>query len=324
VSCAASSVGRREAGMSTCTQPSPAPAPGRAPALSWGDSCRSPNWLRQRKPVRRPHSGERPSVAPPRTGGPRTMPLRRLQAEEEVPLRPRYLRPYPWGRTVALRRMPCDSGPVLRRWPRDPEEPSSLLHFRDQSGADFRRRRPRGRHCALRRLLRRGRARGLLLHWRGRSYLWLRNSRTPPMRSRFRPVRMMAVPQRCSERCSPEATGSRIPKSTPSWHPNGSPNRPVKQIRPGADLSAPGLTWRLAVGVAGFEPTTSSSRIRPWKIADLGLMSKMQVRASGCIGLRWCSGACISRSSPRLLQEPQMLHGAWINGGRDGIWGEWG
>ena len=35
--------------------------------------------------------------------------------------------------------------------------------------------------------------RGLLLRWRGRSYLWLRNPRTPPTRSRFRPVRVMAV-----------------------------------------------------------------------------------------------------------------------------------
>jgi hypothetical protein len=32
--------------------------------------------------------------------------------------------------------------------------------------------------------------------------------------------------------------------------------------RPGAELSAPGLTCVLAVGVAGFEPTTSSSRTK--------------------------------------------------------------
>ncbi|MFG2130675.1 hypothetical protein ACGFNV_23055 [Streptomyces sp. NPDC048751] len=55
------------------------------------------------------------------------------------------------------------------------------------------------------------------------------------------------------------------------------------------------------VGVAGFEPTTSSSRIRLWKIANLGFMPKIQVRASGCVGLRWYHRAVIARSSPGFL-----------------------
>jgi hypothetical protein len=38
-------------------------------------------------------------------------------------------------------------------------------------------------------------------------------------------------------------------------------------------------------GLAGFEPAASSSRIRPWKIADLLTAPKAQVRALVCVGL---------------------------------------
>lgn len=119
------------------------------------------------------------------------------QTEEEVPLRsPAVLQAVSLGDALpGCVECPAVAGSFPVAGVRDPEEPSSLLHFCDQSGADFRRRRLRGRHCALRRLLRLGRCRGLLLRWRGRSYLWLRNSWMPPTRSWFRPVRMMAVLQ---------------------------------------------------------------------------------------------------------------------------------
>lgn len=48
------------------------------------------------------------------------------------------------------------------------------------------------------------------------------------------------------------ATGSRISKITPSWLPNGSQNRAAKQIRPGSDLSEPGLTWSFSCRGGGI------------------------------------------------------------------------
>jgi hypothetical protein len=63
------------------------------------------------------------------------------------------------------------------------------------------------------------------------------------------------------------------------------------------------------VGVAGFEPAASSSRIRPWKADDLWTLPKMQVRALVCVGLAWCSEAAISRSSPGFLHRPSSHTG---------------
>jgi hypothetical protein len=54
--------------------------------------------------------------------------------------------------------------------------------------------------------------------------------------------------------------------------------------------------------VTGFEPAASSSRIRPWKVADLLTSPKAQVRALACVGLRECPGVAIPRSSPGFLQ----------------------
>jgi hypothetical protein len=58
-----------------------------------------------------------------------------------------------------------------------------------------------------------------------------------------------------------------------------------------------------SVGVAGFEPTTSSSRIRPWKIANHAILAKVQFRALVGVGLRWALAAPISRSSPGFLHD---------------------
>jgi hypothetical protein len=63
------------------------------------------------------------------------------------------------------------------------------------------------------------------------------------------------------------------------------------------------------VGVAGFEPAASSSRIRPWKADNLWTLPKMQVRALVCVGLAWCSEAAISRSSPGFLHRPSSHTG---------------
>ena len=63
------------------------------------------------------------------------------------------------------------------------------------------------------------------------------------------------------------------------------------------------------VGVAGFEPPASSSRIRLWKADDLWTLPEMQVRALVCVGLAWCSEAAISRSSPGFLHRPSSHTG---------------
>jgi hypothetical protein len=68
------------------------------------------------------------------------------------------------------------------------------------------------------------------------------------------------------------------------------------QGRPPAEDTA--LTCGFMVGVAGFEPAASSSRIRTWKIADLLAAPRTQVSALVCVGLRWRTEASISRSSP--------------------------
>ncbi|WTX92529.1 tyrosine-type recombinase/integrase [Streptomyces sp. NBC_00637] len=61
--------------------------------------------------------------------------------------------------------------------------------------------------------------------------------------------------------------------------------------------------WPLTcVGVAGFEPTTSSSRIRPWEIVYLGPRSNVQVRALESVGLRLRLRDTDARSSPGILQ----------------------
>lgn len=53
--------------------------------------------------------------------------------------------------------------------------------------------------------------------------------------------------------------------------------------------------------MAGFEPTTSSSQIGPWEAADHELKPKLQVRASGRVGLRWLDAAAAARLSPGFL-----------------------
>jgi hypothetical protein len=49
------------------------------------------------------------------------------------------------------------------------------------------------------------------------------------------------------------------------------------QARSPEKETGPVLVFHLS-GVAGFEPTASSSRIGPWKIVDLRLMPKVQLR----------------------------------------------
>ncbi|GAB7182157.1 hypothetical protein ATKI12_1988 [Kitasatospora sp. Ki12] len=62
------------------------------------------------------------------------------------------------------------------------------------------------------------------------------------------------------------------------------------------------LHW---VGVAGFEPTASSSRSRPWKVADQARNANAQVGASVRVGLCRCLAVEIPRSSPGFLQRPE-------------------
>jgi hypothetical protein len=70
------------------------------------------------------------------------------------------------------------------------------------------------------------------------------------------------------------------------------------------------VTCCFPVGVAGFEPAASSSRIRPWKAADLWTLPKMQVKALVCVGLEWYSEVAISRSSPGFLQRSIVARGS--------------
>jgi hypothetical protein len=58
------------------------------------------------------------------------------------------------------------------------------------------------------------------------------------------------------------------------------------------------------VGVAGFEPTTSSSRSRSDVVRGLPVRGLALVTALVCIGLRRGLGSLMTRSSPRLL--PRM------------------
>jgi hypothetical protein len=78
-------------------------------------------------------------------------------------------------------------------------------------------------------------------------------------------------------------------------------------VRAGALSRTLALTWCFSVGVAGFEPAASSSRIRPWKIDYLRITSKVQVNVLVCVGLTRCSEAAISRSSPGFLQRPTEI-----------------
>lgn len=48
----------------------------------------------------------------------------------------------------------------------------------------------------------------------------------------------------------------------------------------------------------------------PWTAADLWTLPKMQVGALVCVGLAWCSGGAISRSSPGFLQRRIVAHGS--------------
>jgi hypothetical protein len=70
------------------------------------------------------------------------------------------------------------------------------------------------------------------------------------------------------------------------------------------------VTCHFPVGMAGFEPAASSSRIRPWKAADLWTLLKMQVRALACVCMEWYSEIAISRSSPGFLQRLIVAHGS--------------
>ncbi len=108
-------------------------------------------------------------------------------------------------------------------------------------------------------------------------------------------------------------TAAGLPVGRPAAAPQSSlrhsPHRSVELCEQVRHRLIHQLTWGGCmpfdlVGVAGFEPAASSSRIRPWKATDLWTLPKMQVRALVCVGLERCSEVAISRSSPGFLQRP--------------------